>query len=242
MANRESILIIEDIDDTRELFEVGLPMYGYKTYTARDGQEGLDLYEKHRCPVAIVDVMLPSAVTEDLNGYKVSAKIKEKNPDAIVIIVTGATEPEQPISKVRILDSHADIILTKPVTVDQVVTEIQYIQAKRDAIKPRVLRAPSNRLMWIGLAILFGALVVGLCGISAASYHFYAVETARHGQEMMDLRRDEDRRFLDLQHAMERETDMKLAQMQGQINYLEPRVLTLEKELSRMHGEIGRKK
>lgn len=144
MANRESILIVDDYDDTREMLEVGLPHFGYKTYAARDGVEALNLYAQVKCQIAIVDVMLPSAISDDLNGYKVSAKIKEVNPDAIVVIVTGVTEPNEPIAKVRILDSHADKILTKPVTVDQVVSEIQYIQAKREAVKPKIMRAPRS--------------------------------------------------------------------------------------------------
>jgi len=212
MASNEQILIVDDSQDLREMLAAGLRLEGYSPILASDGPEALATYDRLHCPIILLDVVLPSAVTDDLNGYAVSAKIKEIDPDAIVIIMTGLAGN---MAQVRLLDSKADRVLIKPVMPEQVASEIKYIQAKREALKPHVMKAPSTpKLLAIGFALLFGFLVTGLSGIGAVGYHFYAVETARHNQEMIDLRRDEDRRFEDFMRTMERNQDKALAQMQ----------------------------
>jgi DNA-binding response OmpR family regulator len=141
MVNREQVLIIEDNADLCELYRAGLSSYGYGPVSASDGPEGLATYDRLHCPIVLVDVGLPSAVTQNLNGYGVSTKIKAIDPGAIVIIITGMDDP---MPDIRILDSHADRILTKPVTVDQIASEIEYIKAKKEAIHPRAAKAPGQ--------------------------------------------------------------------------------------------------
>lgn len=183
MASKEQILFVDDDPDTRSLYDHQFSAFGYDVLMANDGPLALEIYNKHLTPVAVIDAILPSAVSSGLNGFAVSARIRDINPSAIIIIATGLPNDAQ--TKVRILDSKADKILIKPVTPLELLSEIRYIQAKREAVKPRALRAPgSSRMIVIGFAILLGLLISGLSGIGLYDWHCNVV--LRERQDVAD--------------------------------------------------------
>jgi len=142
MPNKERILFIDDSPDIRAMYDLLFTGMGFEVFTSSDGSEGLRHYKDLLCPIVILDAMLPSAVTDGLNGFILSAKIKTINPAAITIIVTGL--PDDAETRMRILDSRADAILIKPVSAEGLLIEIRTVQAKRETLKPKALRAPEQ--------------------------------------------------------------------------------------------------
>jgi len=103
------ILIIEDEDDLASLFSSNLDYFGLKTYAVSNFYDGLDIIEKEKIDIVILDIMLPDAY-----GLDCIDTILEKNESIKIVVVTG---------KIDELDKDLDYlkgkcsILTKPFSV-----------------------------------------------------------------------------------------------------------------------------
>ena len=93
-ANRgvETILVIEDEEMLLELAYEVLSMNGYKVFTSKDGNEGIEVFEKNRTDIALVisDLGLPK-----ISGKDVLSEIRKLKPSIKFIIATGFLDPEE---------------------------------------------------------------------------------------------------------------------------------------------------
>lgn len=81
MAN---ILIVDDEKDLAELLKEILEIEGYQADVALDGKSSLLKIENKKFDLAFLDIRLPG-----MNGVELFLKIKEKDPDCKVIMMTG---------------------------------------------------------------------------------------------------------------------------------------------------------
>jgi len=81
---KDSILIIDDEADLRNLLSKLISLEGYKVQCAENGKSGLTLTQKEEFQVVIADVRLP-----DINGLDLIQKIKKINPLTEVIVITA---------------------------------------------------------------------------------------------------------------------------------------------------------
>ncbi|MGA9293644.1 MAG: sigma-54 dependent transcriptional regulator [Ignavibacteriaceae bacterium] len=81
---KESILIIDDESELRNLLVKLLRLDDYITYDAENGRSGLDFIKKDDVAVVITDVRLP-----DINGIDLINKIKEVSPLCEIIVLTA---------------------------------------------------------------------------------------------------------------------------------------------------------
>ncbi len=79
------VLIIEDSRDAREMFRLILEGAGHRVYEAEDGVRGLELLERERPDVAIIDIGLPG-----LDGYQVARRIRE-HPNGRAMVLLALT-------------------------------------------------------------------------------------------------------------------------------------------------------
>ncbi|MBP6884918.1 MAG: response regulator [Candidatus Pacebacteria bacterium] len=87
MSAKQKILIIEDDQYIRELYEGVLTDAGYDVTTANDGQEGLTKIEDAQFDLVLLDVMMPN-----LDGIGVLKELHTKNEKALpftVILLTN---------------------------------------------------------------------------------------------------------------------------------------------------------
>jgi len=84
MENPEKIIIIDDNTDYLFTMSTFLKRNGYETLTAEDGQKGIDLIEKERPDLILLDVMMESIYT----GLDVCKKVRT-NPDLKDIPIIG---------------------------------------------------------------------------------------------------------------------------------------------------------
>jgi len=82
MAN---ILAVDDDEKIRELLSTLLRRKGHHVLTASHGQKGIDVFRRERPDVTILDFEMP-----DMDGLAVLRQIREINPRAPVIMLTGA--------------------------------------------------------------------------------------------------------------------------------------------------------
>ncbi len=84
MGNLSKIIMIDDNPDFRFTMETFLKRNGYETLTAEDGQKGIELIEKERPDLILLDVMMESLYT----GLDVCKKVRT-NPDLKDIPIIG---------------------------------------------------------------------------------------------------------------------------------------------------------
>lgn len=81
---KSSILLAEDEDKLRESFKRILLLYVDKVYSASNGEEALELYNKYNPNILITDLKMPK-----LNGLDLIKTIRKEN-EVMPIIVTSA--------------------------------------------------------------------------------------------------------------------------------------------------------
>ncbi len=81
---RETVLIIDDENDLRNLLVRLLKLEDFFTYDAENATHGLEILKKEDISVVIVDVKLP-----DADGIDLVNKIKEINPICEIIVLTA---------------------------------------------------------------------------------------------------------------------------------------------------------
>ena len=117
----ETILVIEDEEDLRELFCSVLHDYGYHILVARDGLEALERYRRHRSDIQLVitDMDLPK-----INGAAVSRSILSDNPGTRIILISGFVEAAL---KESILASGVREFVAKPYTMPEMLQVIRKV-------------------------------------------------------------------------------------------------------------------
>jgi two-component system, NtrC family, response regulator AtoC len=78
------VLIVDDVEDIRDILSDRLQAYGYEVLTAIDGEEALEKVEKSSPDLVLLDILLPG-----LDGMKVLSRIKRDYPQITVIMITA---------------------------------------------------------------------------------------------------------------------------------------------------------
>jgi len=113
---RPKILIVEDNSDVRRLYAIGLNQRGFEVKLAANGAEALERISSEKPDIVLLDWLMPL-----MDGGEVLDRLALSNTAAIVIIVISG----QPAPAPELLDPRIQCWLTKPVSIDELVTEIQ---------------------------------------------------------------------------------------------------------------------
>jgi CheY-like chemotaxis protein len=83
---RNSILIVDDSEDTLELFQTTLEEQGFTVMTAKDAHEALDLLKNHNFSLMLLDIKMPS-----MTGFEMLAEMKKRElgKDTPVMLVSA---------------------------------------------------------------------------------------------------------------------------------------------------------
>lgn len=100
-----NILVCDDDKDIVDAIEIYLTQEGYHVLKAYDGEEALEILEKEKVHLLILDVMMPR-----LDGIHATLKIRENN--SIPIIILSAKSED--VDKILGLNVGADDYVSKP--------------------------------------------------------------------------------------------------------------------------------
>ena len=89
MKHNDTIVVVEDNADSREVLRLLLEIEGYVVHGAGDGSAGVDAIVNLQPDVALVDVGLP-----DLDGYEVARRARREAPGTRLIALTGYGQPD----------------------------------------------------------------------------------------------------------------------------------------------------
>jgi phosphate regulon transcriptional regulator PhoB len=118
---KETILIVEDEKDIVKMLDYNLKKEGFKTLSAHDGEDALDLATKD-CPnLIILDLMLPG-----MDGLEVCKTLKKENKTASIPIIM-LTAKSQETDKIVGLELGADDYVTKPFSPRELIARIKAV-------------------------------------------------------------------------------------------------------------------
>ena len=108
---KQRILLIDDDKNTADGLRKILIQDGYDTRCVYSGNEAFHLIDTEHFDIVITDMKLP-----DISGFSVIEKVKEKDADLPVIMITGFSSLQTAIDAMK---KGADDYLTKPVNIDE---------------------------------------------------------------------------------------------------------------------------
>jgi len=111
MLNPPAILVIDDEQIIRDGCQRILSKDGIRVETASDGNTGLGALNEDNFQVVLLDLKMPG-----VSGMEVLNRIREINPEIIVIVITGYATVE---SAVEAMKEGAYDFISKPFTPDQ---------------------------------------------------------------------------------------------------------------------------
>ena len=131
----EKILLVDDEEGIRKVLAISLSDSGYQVFTAESGEEALHIFKEQDPPIVLTDIKMPG-----MDGIALLQKMKQENPDAEVIMITGHGDMELAIQSLK---HEATDFITKPINDDAL--EIALKRAKeRISLKAQIKEYTEN--------------------------------------------------------------------------------------------------
>jgi DNA-binding NtrC family response regulator len=111
------LLVVDDEKNMRDLLKEYLNEYGYEVTCAANGQEALQIYKQGHFDIVLSDLFM-----EPMDGLELLNNIKEINPDAIFIMITGHPSIQ---SSIEVIKKGAKDYITKPFNIDEIKVKIE---------------------------------------------------------------------------------------------------------------------
>jgi len=120
-----TILVVEDDQGTIELLDTALSGHGYKVTVTGSPHDALEMVEQIRFDLIFIDAKLPS-----MSGLDLYLAIKEINPTAVAIMITGMEEEFEAIAREAVRRT-AYTFVNKPLDIDHILGLLERITGQR---------------------------------------------------------------------------------------------------------------
>ena len=107
-ARPPSVLIADDVSDTREMYVIYFSNQGYKVYTATDGHRAMAMAAERRPDVIVMDLSMPG-----IDGISATRRLRRDARLRHIPIIILTAYPMR-AAQDGVLESGADAFLTKP--------------------------------------------------------------------------------------------------------------------------------
>lgn len=114
--SKETILIVDDEKDIRNLIAIYLKNEGFDVLEASDGEEGLNLLKKHNVHLIVLDIMMPN-----VDGIEMCMKVRKIAEMPIIML----SAKSQDMDKITGLTLGADDYVTKPFNPLELIARIK---------------------------------------------------------------------------------------------------------------------
>jgi CheY-like chemotaxis protein len=134
------ILLVEDESITRAYLADILRNEGYDVQEARDGAEAVKLFESQPFDLVITDLVMPQ-----LNGFKLTARVRSVSPETPVILVTAYLSNH---AGKTIVQGEAEFI-GKPIEPDVLLATIHHLLYPEDlSVSATIYRRKEGSQTW----------------------------------------------------------------------------------------------
>lgn len=114
----ETILVVDDDQQIRDLLKFFLETQGYEILEAHNGTEALEYWKQFQPPLIVLDYQMP-----DITGVEVCAQIRRddklKQPKVIMCTAQAAMD------RVQSLLAGADEFVNKPIDMPELLKKVQ---------------------------------------------------------------------------------------------------------------------
>lgn len=110
------ILIVDDEVDILNTIKYIMEQEGHTVFVAMDGNLAVELYNKVKPDLIILDLMLPGK-----NGFEVCQYIREKDSQVAILMLTAKTSEEDVVQGLNI---GANDYITKPIRLKELVARV----------------------------------------------------------------------------------------------------------------------
>lgn len=139
------ILIVEDEVGIRELIQLYLEKHGYRTLTAGDGMEALEIMENNTPQLILIDIEMPR-----MNGFELCRRVRAKHTLPIIYLSSRKGISD----KLKCFELGGDDYITKPF-------DFSELKARIEANLRRYRQSESNMKQSNGI-LKYGELEVDL--------------------------------------------------------------------------------
>jgi two-component system response regulator MprA len=130
-VDRPRVLVIDDEHSIIDIIRIGLQLQGFGVEGASTGLAGLEMAQRLRPDVIVLDVMLP-----ELDGLAVCRRLRTMS-DVPIIMLTARDEVDD---RILGLDSGADDYLIKPFSVGELAARVRALLRRRQPPNGDLLR------------------------------------------------------------------------------------------------------
>ena len=123
----ETILVVDDEANIRELARAYLEKNGYRVLVAVNGQQALDTIRQQSPDLVVLDLMLPG-----IDGWEVCRRVRASSSLPILML----TARDDDVDKIVGLEMGADDYLTKPFNPRELVARVRAILRRAAAAAP----------------------------------------------------------------------------------------------------------
>jgi two-component system chemotaxis response regulator CheY len=113
----DRVLVVDDSSFQRTVVRDALEGPFEVVAEAENGAEAVELFEAHEPDTVSMDVVMPK-----MTGIEATREIKNRWPDAVVVMCTSVDQKEKLMEAVK---AGADGYVTKPVDPDELVSEMR---------------------------------------------------------------------------------------------------------------------
>ena len=116
------VLIVEDDPNLGQILSEYLGIKGLNTTLCKDGEEGLEAYQKRTFDLCILDIMMPKK-----DGFTLAQDIRQRDKNIPIIFLTAKSMKEDTIKGLKI---GADDYMTKPFSMEELLLRIQAVMRR----------------------------------------------------------------------------------------------------------------
>jgi len=127
----KTVLVVDDVPDTRLMIRELLEWYGYRVVEAGDGSEALKVMKRERVAVLITDLYMP-----EMDGIQLLHQLRTQKTSCRVVAMSGIYHLGHPSTTATAGLLGADAVLNKPFTKLELFTALGFpIDGGTDRVK-----------------------------------------------------------------------------------------------------------
>ncbi|GAA1263696.1 DNA-binding response regulator [Planotetraspora silvatica] len=173
MSAEARLLVVDDEPNIRELLSVSLRYAGFEVMTASDGKEAVQIAERTRPDLIVLDVMLP-----DMDGFAVAGRLRATGRRIPAVFLTARDAADDKLAGLALGDDY----VTKPFSLDEVLARIRAVLRRtrgEAAAPPPRLRIADLELDQDGHQVWRGGRPVRLSPTEFKLLHYFMINQGR---------------------------------------------------------------
>ena len=127
------LLLVDDEEGIRKVLGISLTDIGYEVFTAKNGEQALEIFREEIPPIVLTDIKMPG-----MGGIETLTEIKKKYPLVEVIMLSGHADVESAIEGMK---QGAFDYLMKPCDMDQIIAKVTDAAAKKRQHEEKIIQA-----------------------------------------------------------------------------------------------------